>query len=134
MNERAIDSLARSASASQGRRLALKALGAATLAGFAGMPLAAEAKNNKNNNNKNKNKKRRNRGSAEQECPPEDCTQEADQAVATRCQSQVFPCELTIKASCGNDAACLARLLPCCQSLGACDATEFFSCLTAPQN
>jgi hypothetical protein len=129
MNESAIDSLARGASVPQARRHTLKALAAAALVAVAGAPLAAEAKNN-NGNNKNK-KKRRNRGKAEQECPPEDCTQEAEQAAAARCLTQVAPCEQAILATCDGNAECLA-ILRCCPLLGTCNAPSFFTCLIAP--
>jgi hypothetical protein len=131
MNERAIDSLARGASVQQARRDTLKALAAAALVAVAGAPMATEAKNNGNNGNNKNRKKRRNRGGAEQECPPEDCTQEAEQAVATTCQAQVSPCETAILANCGNNAECL-RILGCCQFLGTCNSPSFFACISAP--
>jgi hypothetical protein len=123
MNATAIDDLARDASAPQGRRLALKALSAAALAAVAGVPLAADAKKD------NKKKKRRNRGGIE-ECPPEDCTQEAEQAAAARCQSQVAPCEQFLLASCDGNAECVAGVV-CCRELGDCDPTAFFACLVS---
>lgn len=132
MTESAFDTLARGAQMSQGRRNALKAFGAAALATVVGAPLAAEAKKN-NNKSRNKRKRRKNRdGGNEQvcpECPAEDCTQEAEEAAAARCQTQVEPCEDLIRTSCGDDAACVLRLLPCCEELAVCDITGFFACI-----
>jgi hypothetical protein len=121
MNDFSFDTLARDTQAPQGRRIALKALGLAALGAVAGAPLATDAKNNK--------KKRRNRGRIE-ECPPEDCTQEAEQAAAARCQSQVAPCEQFLLASCDGNAGCVAGVV-CCRELGNCDPTAFFACLVS---
>jgi hypothetical protein len=144
MNDVSFDTLARDTQAPQGRRYALKALGLAALGAVAATPLVAEAKNNDggnngNNNNKNKDKNRnrkrnRKQGRNDQECPPEDCTQEAQQAVATTCQAQVTQCEQQIGEFCRNDEdpdrepACLNAFLPCCSSLTTCNFAGYFTC------
>ncbi len=130
MREADFDTLVRGADTDQGRRHALKILGAAALAAAAGAPLATEAK--KNNKNKNKKKRRKNRG--EQvcpECPADDCTREAEEAATERCQSQVAVCEILAQAQCGDDAECLLAFRECCDALGACDTAGFFTCLTS---
>lgn len=127
MTDSAFDTLARGADARQGRRHALKAFGAAALAAVAGMPLAAEAKKNGKNR-----KKRKNRGGNEQECPicpAEDCTQEAETAIAERCQAQVEPCKEAARTACAGDAECLFTFFACCGEFAECDAEGFFICL-----
>jgi hypothetical protein len=132
MNDVSFDTLARGAQAPQGRRFALRALGLAALGAVAGAPLA-EAKNN--NGGKNRNRKRnRKQGRDDQECPPEDCTQEAQQAAAAACQAQVAQCEQQIGEFCSNDespdreAGCLNAFLPCCSPLTTCDFAGYFTC------
>lgn len=46
----------------------------------------------------------------------------------TRCVSQVPACEAEIRRACANGPACIARALPCCQSLTTCALTAFFTC------
>ena len=144
MNDISFDTLARGAQAPQGRRFAVKAFGLAALAAAAAAPLVAEAGNNNGQNNKNKNnnknrRKNRKQGRDEQQCPPEDCTAEAQQAAAAACQAQVALCEQEVRVICdrqSNDAEdlqeCLDELLPCCASLGTCNVTAFFACVAPP--
>lgn len=133
MNDIFFDTLTRGTQAPQGRRVALKGLGIAALGAMAGTGLTAEAKNN--GKGANQNKKRRHRGGAEQECPPEDCTAEAQQAVAVTCQAQVTQCEQQFREVCRDnddpdeEAECLNAFLPCCPPLTTCDFAGFFTCL-----
>ena len=130
MTESAFDTLARGTESRQGRRNALKAFGAAALAAAAGVPLAADAKKN----GKSKKKKRKNKGGNAQvcpECPAKDCTQEAEQAVAARCQAQVKPCQDLAQTTCNGDVQCVFTFLECCEEFATCDAQGFFACLVS---
>lgn len=102
MIESLITTLTRTASKSRNRRLTLKALGATAVAAMAAEPLAAQAKKN--------GKKRRNQAKK-------------------LCRRQIGPCEAQVLESCGDDAACQARLSVCCNALGRCDAAVFFACI-----
>ena len=137
MNDVSFDTLARETLAPQGRRVALKAIGLAALGTVAAAPLTAAKNNNGGNNGNNKNrgrKRNRKQGRNDQECPPEDCTAEAQQAVAVICQAQVTQCEQQIGEFCSNDedpdreAGCRNAFLPCCSPLTTCDFAGYFTC------
>ncbi len=148
MNDFSFDTLARDTQAPQGRRYALKALSLAALGAMAAVPLAADAKNNNGgNNNGNNNKNKNNNGNKNrkqgrnQECPPEDCTAEVQQAAAGACQAQVATCEQEVRVICDRQSSnpedlqgCLNGLLPCCASLGTCNITAFFACVAPPSD
>lgn len=115
MTGSSFDTLALSTIQTQGRRQALQAIGAAALAA-AGAPLLAAAKRNKNNNgNRNNNGNGNNNKKNNKD--------------KKRCKKQVGVCEQEVRISCGNDAECVARQLPCCQPLATCNIQEFFDCL-----
>jgi hypothetical protein len=141
LNVRAIDALARGVQAPQGRRFALKSFGLAALAAAAAAPLVTEAGNN-GKNKKNKTRKRnRKQGRNGQECPPEDCTAEEQQAAAAICQGQVAKCEQESRVICERQnnnpegvKLCLDELVPCCTFLGTCDITAFFTCVAPPED
>lgn len=73
------------------------------------------SRNNNHNGKKNKNGNGRNK-------------------IFARCQSQGPACEALIRASCGNDAACLAAALPCCEQIEICEFTAFITCANAASN
>ena len=46
-----------------------------------------------------------------------------------RCQSQIAQCTTLVAQACPGDAACVARLQPCCTVVGQCDFSGFITCL-----
>ena len=58
---------------------------------------------------------------------------ECEAASDARCQKQVGDCTTTLATFCEGDEC--GPLIACCQSLGTCDATAFFTCVRdASQN
>jgi hypothetical protein len=92
------------------RRASLSTLGVAGLAALS-TPFTAAAKQKHRNGEKEKTNKAK-----------------------ERCQTQVAQCTDFVVASCPGDAACVAKLQPCCAFSGQCDFTGFITCLQQTLN
>jgi hypothetical protein len=79
--------------------------------------IGAESRNRNNNRNRKKNKNGKGRNK-----------------IFARCESQLPACEALIQQNCGDDAACLAADLPCCEQLEICEFTAFIACINAASN
>lgn len=113
MDNQSFDMLTRKAAGGVSRRTSLMTLSAAGLTALLAAPFTTEAR-------KNGKKKKKNQASP-QPPPPVDL-----------CASQVAPCTTFLTAACGTGPTC-PNQIQCCNLLGTCDASGFFSCLIAAQ-
>jgi hypothetical protein len=99
------------------RRASITTLGVAGLAAFASPFTATAKRKHKKANTKQRKHKNANTKQAT-----------ANTAIE-KCQTQVGQCTDFISAACPGDAACVAKLQPCCTFSGQCDFTGFINCL-----
>ena len=124
-----VDALSRHAAQTVTRRGSLLTLGGTLAAAIAAPSLAQAGQNTgKNKGQKRKNAKRKaEQKAAEQAEQAEQAENQANQV----CASQVAGCRTEILSVCSLPGGQCIAVADCCSSLGACNTTEFFTCVVA---